>query len=298
MANNYDRIFKENIESLLLPLLNKLLGLKPPKLAPIDAKMQVTQEAEMDHIRRVVHDDPEQDYGLQIEFHITDEDLRKRNLLHYALFHHITGLPLRQIVIYGGTLANPNHIHQNQLTLSGLDLEYEVIVLKQIPKEQFLHSEIPEEVVLAILCDFGEDDPAKVVRDILYNLKRILRKSNRIKKFQKQLLILSRLRKMELIVKTEVEAMTIHYDIETDGLFLKGIEEGIEKGIEKGIELEKQLFVHKLWALQEFSLEKIALLVDVSPERLIEILRAYLQAEGQTEAEAIRTIEAYRERFV
>ena len=38
---------------------------------------------------------------------------------------------------------------------------------------------------------------------------------------------------MELIVKTEVEAMTIHYDIETDGLFLKGIEEGIEKGIEK-----------------------------------------------------------------
>ena len=130
MANNYDRIFKENIESLLLPLLNKLLGLKPPKLAPIDAKMQVTQEAEMDHIRRVVHDDPEKDYGLQIEFHITDEDLRKRNLLHYALFHHITGLPLRQIVIYGGTLASPNHIHQNQLTLSGLDLQYEVIVLK------------------------------------------------------------------------------------------------------------------------------------------------------------------------
>jgi hypothetical protein len=322
MANNYDRIFKENIESLLLPLLNKLLGLKPPKLAPIDAKMQVTQEAEMDHIRRVVHDDPAQDYGLQIEFHISDEDLRRRNLLHYALFHHITGLPLRQIVIYGGTLANPNHIHQNQLTLSGLDLQYEVIVLKQIPKEQFLHSEIPEEVILAILCDFGEDEPTSVVRQILHNLKRILRKSNRIKKFQKQLLILSRLRKMELIVKTEVEAMTIHYDIETDGLFLKGIEEGLEKGIqegiekgieegiqkglekgleegiEKGIELEKQVFVHKLWSLQEFSLEKIALMVDVSHERLLEMLRAQLQAGGQTESEAKLTIEAYQARFL
>jgi len=58
---------------------------------------------------------------------------------------------------------------------------------------------------------------------------------------------------MELIVKTEVEAMTIHYDIETDGLFLKGIEEGIEKdlekGIKQGIELEKQVFVYKLWSL-------------------------------------------------
>ena len=88
--------------------------------------------------------------------------------------------------------------------------------------------------------------------------------------------------------------MTIHYDIETDGLFLKGIEEGIEKGIE----LEKQVFVHKLWSLQEFSLEKIALLTDLSPERLLEMLHAYLQAEGQTEAEATRTIEAYQARFV
>lgn len=52
MANNYDRIFKENIEPLQLPLLKKLLGLVPPKLVPIDAKLQVTQEAEMDNIRQ------------------------------------------------------------------------------------------------------------------------------------------------------------------------------------------------------------------------------------------------------
>ncbi len=289
MANNYDRIFKENIELLLLPLLKKLLGLSPPKLSPIDAKMQVTQEAEMDHIRRVVHDNPEKDYGLQIEFHVSDEDLRRRNLLHYALFHQITGLPLRQIVIYGGMMTHPNHIHQNQLNLSGLDLRFEVIVLKQIPKEQFLHSEIPEEVVLAILCDFGNDQPENVVRLILQQLHRILRKSNRIKKFQKQLLILSRLRKMELIVKNQVEAMTIHYDIETDGLFLQGIE--------KGIELEKQEFIHKLWNLQEFSLEKIASLVDVNKEHLTEVLLAFLQAEGKTEAEAIHALEAYQEKL-
>ncbi|HMQ59795.1 MAG TPA: hypothetical protein PKE06_03955 [Flavilitoribacter sp.] len=30
--------------------------------------------------------------------------------------------------------------------------------------------------------------------------------------------------------------MPIHYDIETDGLYLEGIEIGIKKGIEKGIE--------------------------------------------------------------
>lgn len=91
--------------------------------------------------------------------------------------------------------------------------------------------------------------------------------------------------------------MEIHYDIETDGLYLKGIEKGIEMGIQKVIELEKQQFVHKLWSLQEFSLEKIALMVDVSHERLLEILRAQLQAEGQNESEAKLTIEAHQARF-
>jgi hypothetical protein len=95
-----------------------------------------------------------------------------------------------------------------------------------------------------------------------------------------------------------VEAMKIHYDIETDGLYLKGIEEGIERGIEEGIEQEKQVFVQKLWSLREFSLEKIAFLVDVSHERLLDMLRAQLQAEGQTESEADLTIEAYQARFV
>lgn len=83
--------------------------------------------------------------------------------------------------------------------------------------------------------------------------------------------------------------MTIHYDIETDGLFLQGIE--------KGIELEKQEFIHKLWNLQEFSLEKIASLVDVNKEHLTEVLLAFLQSEGKTEAEAIHILEAYEGKF-
>jgi len=285
MANNYDRIFKENIEALLLPLLKKVLGLNPPKLQPIDAKLQVTQEAEMDNIRRVVHDDPALDYGLQIEFHISDEDLRKRNLLHHALFHSITGLPLRQIVIYGGK-SDPRHIIQNHLLTQGLELRFEVLVLKQIPKELFIHSNVPEEVVLAILCDFEGEQPEQVVRQILQHLHKICRNSNRIKKYQKQLLTLSRLRKMEIIVKNEVEAMTIHYEVETDGLFLQGIE------------LKEREFILNLWSLQEFSLEKIALLAGTSLERVIEVISAHLQAEGQSEASTVQTLETYQTKFV
>lgn len=160
MANNYDRIFKENIESLLLPLLKKVLGLIPPKLVPIDAKMQ--------------------------------------------------------------------------------------------------------------------------------------------------LLILSRLRKMEIIVKTQVEAVTIHYDIETDGLYLqgieKGIQEGIEKGIEKGIEegaaLKERQVILAQWSLQEFSLERIALMSGAALERVTQVILAHLQAEGLSEVEAEQSLEAYCAKFI
>ncbi len=304
MANSYDRIFKENIESLQLHLLRKILGINPPKLAPIDAKMQVTQEAEMDNIRRVVHENSSLDYGLQIEFHVSDEDLRKRNFLHYALFHQITSLPLRQVVIYGG-MEKGTQIKKNHLTLSGIDLQFEVIVLRKIPKELFLNSKVPEEVILAILCDFGEDSPDQVVESILATLANILKRANPIKKYQKQLLILSRLRKMELIVKTKVEAMTIHYDIETDGLYLQGVEEGIEqgielgieKGVEQGIELEKREFIQTLWSLQEFSLDKIALMVKSPVEQVIEVLVNLLQDQGLSEAEALEKIEEYKAKF-
>lgn len=288
MANSYDRIFKENIESLQLHLLRKILGINPPKLVPVDAKMQVTQEAEMDNIRRVVHEDSSLDYGLQIEFHVSDEDLRKRNLLHYALFYHITALPLRQVVIYGG-IGSGNQIKKNHLSLTGVELQFEVIMLREIPKELFLYSDVPEEVILAILCDFGEDSPNQVVSLILNNLTRILKRSNRIKKYQKQLLTLSRLRKMELIVKTQVEAMTIHYDIETDGLYLQGVEEGIE--------LEKREFIHTLWSLQEFSLDKIAAMVKSSVEQVTEVVMNLLQAEGFSNTEALEKIEQHQTKF-
>jgi hypothetical protein len=96
-------------------------------------------------------------------------------------------------------------------------------------------------------------------------------------------------RKMELIVKTEVEAMIIHYDIETDGLYLQGKEEGIE--------LEKQQLVHKLWIFQENSLEKMAFLVDLSQERVTEIILAHLQSKGLSEVEATQTLAAYQAQF-
>ncbi len=91
--------------------------------------------------------------------------------------------------------------------------------------------------------------------------------------------------------------MNIHYDIEKDGLYLEGIEKGIEKGREEGIELEKRNFVHNLWSLQEFSIEKMASMVGLDEEQLLITLLDLLQTEENTLEEALAIIEQYRLRF-
>lgn len=66
----------------------------------------------------------------------------------------------------------------------------------------------------------------------------------------------------------------------------------------EAIDIKEREIIQNLWSLQEFSLEKIALLSGTSLERVIEILSAHLQGEGLSEAVAAQTLEAYQAKFV
>lgn len=54
--------------------------------------------------------------------------------------------------------------------------------------------------------------------------------------------------------------MPIHYDIETDGLYL----EGIEKGIEKGIAGHRRETVIRMLKAQKYKIEEITLIAGVT----------------------------------
>ena len=279
MPNDYDRVFKENFEPLLPYLCSKLLGFELPKLEDIKDKIQTTLEREMDNLKKVVHEgQPWLDFGLHWEIQSTDEDMRARQLVYYALFFQKYGIPLKQIVIYVGN-EPAKKILQNILVVEGLRLEFTVVDLKSIPKEVFLHSDTPEEVVLAILCDFGADRPEQVIRQILQHLLKLVGRVPRLKKYQKQLQVLSRLRKLEIPTKKEISSMPIHYEIEQDGLYLEGIEKGIEQGIEKGIEQHQHDTVVRGLNARLLSPEMIANLAAVS---LAYLLQLHTQLEPPT----------------
>jgi len=224
-------------------------------------KIQVTIEREMDNLKKVVHEDPSLDFGLHWEVQTNDEDMRARNLLYYALFYQKFHLPLKQIVIYVGN-KKPKPILNSLLEIEGLRLEFAVVDLKSIPKDLFLSSETPEEVILAILADFGQEKPEIVIRQILNHLLQLIGRVPRLKKYQNQLQVLSRLRKLEIPAQKEIEAMPIHYDIKTDGLYLQGI----EKGIEKGISDHRRETIVRMLKANKYKMEEITLIAGVNEQ--------------------------------
>jgi hypothetical protein len=48
-----------------------------------------------------------------------------------------------------------------------------------------LYAETPEEVIMALLCDFGEALPVEVAKMILTQPRKMLKRKNHIRKFQK-----------------------------------------------------------------------------------------------------------------
>ena len=108
------------------------------------------------------------------------------------------------------------------------------------------------------------------MRLIVRNLKKVSKNASELSKYLSQLVMLSRLRKIENITIKIAEEMPIEYDYDTDFLYLRGITKGKAEGKAEGEtkkEYEKNYtFVVNLLNNTDFSNVKIASLVGVSIE--------------------------------
>jgi hypothetical protein len=249
MPNDYDRIFKEEY----LPLIaKKFAGLDYANTVELKDKIQITptMEREADDFRFVLGENGEIIHGFQIELHVADEDLRPRTQLHHAMFYFKHIIPLRQVIIYVGSKKKPTKLTQNELKLmNGNYFSFEVYLLNKVPVDEFLKSNQPAEVLLAVLADFGKEQKEVVVRKILQKLLNLTGNTLEFEKYKRQLHVLSKLRKLQPIIQKELEDMPKQlFSIKDDLYYQKGhsngIQEGVvlgnEKGIEKGIEIGKE----------------------------------------------------------
>jgi hypothetical protein len=263
MANHYDRIFKENIEPMIPFIARKLFGIKEIKQSEdIKDKLQYTLEKEADYLQRIIHPNPEDDYILHVECQVKDDnDMISRMFLYRAIIYHKFKLPVKQFVFYigSGKSKMQTFLGQEELTYA-----FHLRDINQFSYESFIASNVPEEVVLAILSDFDGVSPEIVIQKIITRLQQLTDKKLRLTKYEKQLEILSKLRKLQKQTIQTITQMGWEYELETDIRYLQGIEKGEEKkDTEKNIQFVTNLLVNNRF---NFDVDSIANLAGVSVE--------------------------------
>jgi hypothetical protein len=259
LANDYDKILKENIASLLLPLAEKYLGIRIADSYELKDKLQTTIEKEPDFIR-VVQADGEEAFILHIEFQTQDEErMIYRMQEYYGLLRRKHMLPVKQFVIYLGKKASRMQTRLAPVeTFSGFTLTS----LRDYSYASLLDSQVPEEIILAVLSDFKKQKPTEVIRQILNKLKDTGLEEIKLRKYIRQLSVLARLRNLTKETHKQIQDMGLTYNIKKDYLYQEGKKATQEELI---VELLKD---------GTLGVEKIASLTKVPVERVKQLAKA------------------------
>ena len=123
------------------------------------------------------------------------------------------------------------------------------------------------------MTDYEKSDggKVKVVEEIIYKLQQVSKSESELAKSIKQLVVLSRLRKLEVKIEQKVKDMPITYDIKTDGLYNQGIMEGIQKGREKEREKNRFQMISKALSQRVLTIEQIAEIAEVSIDYVLSV---------------------------
>ncbi len=188
----------------------------------------------------------------------------------------------RQIIFW--YLGEDDPAFKTQLPEAEVFRGYQVINLHELDTNSLLSSQTPEQIILAILSNYPSERIEAVLRLIVSKLKEITTSSGSLDKYLRQLIMLSRLRKIEAITNKIIEEMSLLVDIEKDTFYIKGIEKGIEKGklegklegIEEGSQIAQRKMIANLISKLGLDDKSIAELTEV-PLKVIRSIRKEIQ---------------------
>ena len=193
-GNLYDKIFKENAESIFIPLIEERLKIKIKKFKPLKEKMQTTLEREMDFFYEV---EPEKGkpFLLHLEFQ-SDNDMEMvyRSGEYHGIALRKKRIEIKHIVIYLGE-AKPTML--TQLKKEEIYKGFELINVHELNTKELLSSQVPEYVLMAVLSNYEKKNAEEVLQKIVDRLRKICKNPPLLSKYLKQLVNLSRLRKLE-----------------------------------------------------------------------------------------------------
>ena len=194
--------------------------------------LQVTKELFPDFLKKVLHDINEKDFILHLEFQSADDyGMAKRMLNYYSMLFDRYDLPVMQQVFY---LGKGKSKMRNSLLHNNLNFNFGIVSFNSIPYQEFIDSDIPEEMILAILADFTNEKPEKIIRKLLEKIDSLDKGTFYKQRIVNQLEVISGLRNLQpIIVELIPKIMALDYDIRKDLRYQQGMQKGLEEGLEK-----------------------------------------------------------------
>ena len=255
-----DLISKQLLKRLLVGFGTRLFKLDIVEAELLSGEQPRIEAKRADLVARVKNADGES-YILHVEIQNDNRaDLPLRMLRYYsdiALEH--TGERVMQYLLYIGKapITMPDHVR-------GYDwlYRYKVLDMRSQNSEDFLSSDNPDALVLAILCDLKGRDPGAVVAHIITELHRLHGpKLDSLRDSLKMLDVLAANRNLQNIVRKSAE---MFIDMDKLGIYqlvkekseAKGLEQGRAEGLGQGLEQGHQEIVLRL--LAKFSPEQVA----------------------------------------
>lgn len=264
----FDRILKENFDSIFQPLLRRLLGVTLDTIENLSNELPVTLNRIPDILKRVGTRKGEKFiFHLEIQSGL-DSRMCSRMLLYYSLLHFkFPKEEIRQFVLY---LGRSREKMQNKYQSQGIEYEYNLINLNEWDYKTCVKSDVAEEVILGILCNFKGREKKEVINEILARLNALEADPQILEKYVNQLSVLAQLSKLDKLTLEEVRNMPIKLDI-TKNAFYKyatemgvkaGREQGLQEGMAQGQDEERERIILTLLA-KGLDVEKIARLLDL-----------------------------------
>jgi predicted transposase/invertase (TIGR01784 family) len=265
-----DIISKEIIKKVIKDIANKILNLKIDEFELIDTEFQKVEARKADILAKtpsfILHIELQSNY---------DKTMPYRMLRYYLDIRKIYNEPIKQFVIYLGKGNLPYKIDEDVLKF-----RYNLVDMKKIDCNIFLNSEVPESLVLAVLCDFQAKKPNLIIKEIIEKLIKISKSKEKFDNYVLMLEELSSLRNLQEAVKEYEMILTSKvkwedlpsYEIGMQKGMEKGLQQGLEKGLQQGIKKEKERVILNGYKMG-LNLEDIAKLTNLNIEEVRNILK-------------------------
>ena len=230
-ANQYDKIFRENMEAALPGIIAHVIGLEIVHSEEIPDDIQHTKERKPDLLKKVT-DSSGKVFILHIEYQVKNE---KEMVFRMAEYHIMLLrkylLPVEQFVLFMGagkaSMATKINEHRHKFS-------YRLITLSEINYKIFLNSDKSEEKILAILANFGNDSEDLALQNIIKGVQAGTHGDFVESRYFEQLRILAQLRKLDVKFIEVMETITKFFKEEKDPLFRRGEAIGEARGDARG----------------------------------------------------------------